>query len=133
MQRTSISFLFMFVVILTGCSDSDSQLTTDRPGAASTQVSDAPYRPEFEGIAAQLALVEGGFFEQNRADKLRQTRSGIVGDLDTVLEVTDQLVRQLLQDGETQEAVREVDIMFRALESRPDYLKKNPSLHLLRG
>jgi len=133
MQRTSISFLFMFVVFLTGCSDPDSQLTTDRSGAASTQVSDAPYRPEFEGIAAQLALVEGGFFEQNRADTLRQTRSGTVGDLDTVLDLTNQLVRQLLQDGEIQEAVREVDILFSALASRPDYLKKNPSLHLLRG
>jgi len=134
--RAKVVLLFaMAAVILAGCSDPDPPVTTnvDRPSTAPVQLSDAPCRPEFEAIAAQLARVEGGFFEQNRADKLRQTRSGMGGDLGKMLGVTYQLVRQLLQDGATEEAVREVDIMFRALESRPDVLEKNPSLHLLRG
>jgi len=134
--RAKVVLLFaVAAVILAGCSDPESPVTAgvDRPGSASEPSSDESCRSEFEAIAAQLARVEGGFFERNRADRLREARAGSPGALAAWVNFTYQIVHQLLQDGAPEEAVHEVELLFRALESTPSVLQEKPSLHLVRG
>ncbi|MDG2054355.1 MAG: CRTAC1 family protein [Phycisphaerales bacterium] len=126
-------------LILTGCTEDQlSKNTVRSPHTDSDMISgtenlSAANRREFEAIAQELYTAEGGFFERGAVIRIRENRDAIKGNLAQYSVLTRQLILQLLQDGQVEAAIEEVDALFEKFEDNPKFLQDNPQLHQLRG
>jgi hypothetical protein len=88
---------------------------------------------EFQAIAARLHDDEGGFFEQGAQQRLRKQRDSRDDDIESWLTLTFELINRQLQEGDTETALAEVNVLFSVLEQSPEYLQREPRFHLLRS
>ena len=126
-------------LIWTGCSEDQLAKKTVRASNTDSNVISggdnlsAANRREFEVVAQELYTAKGGFFERGAAVGIRENRDAVKGNLAQYSVLTRQLILQLLQDGQVEAAVEEVDALFEKFEGNPRFLQDNPQLHQLRG
>jgi hypothetical protein len=107
--------------------------TGSDPEAAFFANGDRRRRPEFLAVARRLYEEDDEFFRRGRAEELRQRRDRADRGLNDTLMAGYYLVLQLLRDGQTQEAVKEVDQLFQILQTAPPNLAQDPQFQRLRG